>query len=88
MRRVRRYFLGTIALYHPLRRRSKDSVRSSSERTAFSFTAELIQEATEWKITENCLQEKGELYFNPMEITGSSEATKKELKFSLLKFYE
>jgi hypothetical protein len=45
--------------------------------------AELIQEATECKITENRLQEKGELYFNPM-ITVSSEAMKKELRFSLL----
>lgn len=39
------------------------------------------------KIPENRLRKKGELYFEPMEITGSSEGTPQNPKYSLQRFF-
>ena len=39
------------------------------------------------KEPENLLRKKGELYFKPLEITGSSEGTAKAPKFPLTKFW-
>jgi hypothetical protein len=39
------------------------------------------------KKAANQLRKKGELYFEPMEVTGSSEGTEQKPKFSLLKWF-
>ena len=40
------------------------------------------------RILGNLLRRKGDPYFCPMEVTGSSEGTKKKPKFSLLKHFQ
>lgn len=40
------------------------------------------------KVAENILRKKGNLYFQSMDVTGSSEGTTKDPKFPLLQFFE
>ena len=39
------------------------------------------------KLAENLLRRKGEMYFEALEVNGSSQGTEKNPKFSLLKYY-